>query len=64
MEERSAIEIDRKEELRKILNESPLYLDMSLLEREDFVRYLVAIFLHREPGEDAARRMTRERRRV
>jgi hypothetical protein len=44
---RAAVGInDQKEELRNILSESPLYLDMSFLERENFVRYLAAIFLH------------------
>jgi len=44
---RTAIGInDQKEELRSIVSESPLYLDMSFLERENFLRYLVAIFLH------------------
>ena len=45
--ERSVIGFnDQKEELRSIVSESPLYLDMSLLERENFVRYLAAIILH------------------
>jgi len=45
--ERAAIEVnDRKEELRNKLSESPLYIDISFLERENFVRYLVAIILH------------------
>ncbi len=55
---------EQKEELRNILSESPLYLDMSFLERENFVRYLAAIFLHQKPGEDAVLHMVRERRRV
>ena len=37
---------EQKEELKKILSESPLYLDMSFLERENFVRYLATVFFH------------------
>jgi hypothetical protein len=62
---KAAVEInDRKEELRNILSESPLYLDLSLRERENFVRYLASIVLHEKPWEDAVRYMVRERRRV
>jgi hypothetical protein len=40
----SPVEInEEKEELKSILKESPLYLDMSLLERENFLRYLASI---------------------
>jgi len=46
-EQRAAIEINgQKEELSKIVGESPLYLDRSFLERENFLRYLVAVMLH------------------
>jgi hypothetical protein len=46
--ESAAIEIDeqKEEELRSILSESTLYLDMSFLERENFLRYLASILLH------------------
>jgi hypothetical protein len=46
--ERAAIEIneEKEEELRNIVSESPLYLDMSFLERENFVRYLASVVLH------------------
>jgi hypothetical protein len=44
--ERAAIEIDdQQEELRNILSESPLYHDMSFLEREDVLRYFAAVVL-------------------
>ena len=38
---------EKVEELDKILSESPLYLDMSLIEREKFVKYLACIILPR-----------------
>jgi hypothetical protein len=45
--ERAAIKInDQKAALRNRLSKGPLYLDRSFLERENFVRYLVAIVLH------------------
>jgi hypothetical protein len=63
--ERAAREIkDRKEGSRNSLNKGPLYLDSLFLERENFVRYLAAVLLPERPGEDAALRMVRERRRV
>ncbi len=36
---------EEKEECRNILSESLLYLDTSLLARENFVRYLASIVL-------------------
>lgn len=45
-QEKTAFETnEQEEELRNILSEGPLDLDMSLVEREDFVRYLVSIVL-------------------
>lgn len=44
-QEKTAFETNEEEELRNILSEGPLDLDMSLVEREDFVRYLVSIVL-------------------
>ena len=45
--ERAAIEInDREEGLRNKLIVGPLYIEISFLERDNFVRYLVAILLH------------------
>jgi hypothetical protein len=44
--EKAAIEInDQKEELRSIASESPLYLDMTFFEKENFVRYFVSFVL-------------------
>jgi hypothetical protein len=37
--------IEKKNELESIVRESPLYLDMSLFEREDFLHSLVSILL-------------------
>ncbi len=34
-----------KQELDSIMKESPLYLDMSLRERDEFLQYLVRIIL-------------------
>lgn len=54
---------EQKEELRNILSESPLYLDMSFLERE--LRAVSCRYLFTsETGEDAVLHMVRERRRV
>ena len=36
---------EQREQLRNILQGSTLYLDRSFLERENFLRYLVAIVL-------------------
>jgi hypothetical protein len=42
----AAIELnEEKEELSGIARESPLYLDMSLIERENFLKYLASIVL-------------------
>ncbi len=44
--ERSCFGInDQKKELKNIMSESSLYFDQSLLKRENFLRYLVALVL-------------------
>jgi len=44
---RTAVGInEQKEELRSRTSKSPLYIDQSFREKENFVRYLVAIVLH------------------
>ncbi len=37
--------MEEERELDHIVSESPLYLDMSLVEREKFLRYLACIVL-------------------